>query len=107
MMKATSTRSRKPTPKPISGSIKQMLRPLITMLLIPPLLSACASLGGITGIEAPALPASVTTPARPQRLSLCEIVKREELLYSRSDTEGTKTQLDRVIIKYDSVCGAA
>lgn len=61
--------------------------------------SACATSKGITGIEPP--PAQ-DKPA--QRLSLCELIAREELTYSRADTEGTKLQLGGVLRKYDENC---
>jgi len=60
--------------------------------------SGCASLRSTTGIEAPA------AGQRPARLSLCETIDRDELTYSRSDTQQTKDQLGGVIEKYDAIC---
>lgn len=61
--------------------------------------SGCATSMGITGIEAPA------TKTRPARLSLCETISRDQLTYSRKDTEQTRDQLGAVLEKYDAICG--
>ena len=59
----------------------------------------CVTSTGTTGIDAPAI------DTRPARLSLCEIISREELQYSRRDTPETKDALGGVLEKYDRNCG--
>lgn len=63
--------------------------------------SGCASSMGTTGIEAPA-GKGVTA-----RLSLCELVDRDQLTYSRRDTEETKDNLGAVLEVYDANCPRA
>ena len=59
----------------------------------------CATSTGTTGIDVPA------AESRQARLSLCEVIRREELQYSRHDTPETKDALGGVLEKYDSNCG--
>lgn len=67
--------------------------------------SGCATSGITTGIETVA-PSDPGKPAT-ERLSLCEIISRDELRYSRRDTEETKENLGRVLVKYDATCPGA
>lgn len=77
---------------------------IIGMLLMTLAVSGCALSGVTTG------PLQIEPPINPQngkdqaRLSLCEILDREELLYSPDDTEESKRQWGGVIEKYDATC---
>lgn len=65
--------------------------------------SACASSGVITGIEAPG---SRDEGVKP-RLSLCELIRRDLLRPSRSDTPETKDNLSEALLIYDANCPGA
>lgn len=88
--------------KPMSGKrLLQiaMLSGQISLLLIA---SGCVTSTGTTGIEKADADKATTGKSR---LSLCENVSRQELMYSRNDTQGTKDALGGVIEKYDRICG--
>lgn len=61
--------------------------------------SGCVSSTGTIAIDPPP-----PTKEKPARISLCEIVDREELQYSRRDTEETKLRIGGVLVKYDRTC---
>lgn len=87
--------------KPTSAATKQRLWMLSGIALTLLSVSGCATTRGTTGIEAPA------TPTQPARLSLCEVLSREELQPSRQDTEVTRDNLGGALVKYDQFCGVA